>query len=147
MSKPIVLMAAAFFFSFSVYLAWSLTESEFRGRSGLAELEREFKGISKPPGSLVGTERRSSKAIQQVVSSDFTSSLTPDEIFVFFDKELVQSGWMLLGRKLTLGRVVNMRYCKGDLEVVVEMISVDAQRTRYYFGVRWDGGPFTKSGC
>jgi len=148
-SRPVRLGLVVTFIVFGLYFAYLLAGSNFRSSSHMPTLAREFAAATPPSSTQQVSElRRSSKLIVQSVSADFQTSLTPKEIEQHYEKVLQANGWRLLARRASeSSKWRDVRFCKNDLEAVLQVKAPEGSQTRYYFGVQWEGGPYTRTGC
>ena len=112
-------------------------------------MAKEFAAIPPPSDARrLGEIRESSKWIRQSISADFIVRSTAADVEQHYNRMVASRGWKpaMTESKAEFGRRVS-RFCKGDLDLVLEIPDLTATPLRYYLGVQWEGGPHYKSGC
>lgn len=117
---------------------------EPNGAAKQAELERQFDGIPKLPGS-VPTE------LNKIYTSDrgkigfYKVSSTPDEIKSYYETELEKLGWKYIGTKKVeayqrfTGGTQNL-FCNGEVAATLFVTAQDEQRLGYTYSLALNWG-------
>jgi hypothetical protein len=147
--RPVKFTLISSFVVFGLYLVFMLVASDFRGPESISVLSSEFAAIAPPPKSRQSGEvRRTSRLIIQTVAADFESELSGREIEAHYDDALRRNGWRLLAARETTGNDWSERsYCKNGFDAILQATQMGDAVSRYYFAVRWEGGPYTRTGC
>ena len=131
------------------YFVWSVSQSEFRGSSSMQRISAEFSSVPPPRKTAWASElRESSKFIVQTVSADFRASLSATEVVRHYETALTARGWRRVSAANDSSNAARVaKFCKEDLDAVLEFTVMEPDQSRYYFGVRWEGGPRQRTGC
>lgn len=150
-NKFFIWFVSIFAIFFGMYFFWLLSGSEFRGLPYVADLsylEEEFKKIPPPEGAtLSGQIKVLPKTTLHVVSANFDASLPVALVAKHYQETLGQNGWKQVSVMKDSNNIKRVEFCKKDIDAIVEFVISEENFSRYYFGIRWDGGRLSRTGC
>lgn len=119
-----------------------MAHAKFKFSSEFKTLEIQFDNI-KPIASakVLGKRTSVSKVIKQVVSENYTSSLSPQDVVAFYSKQLQTQGW----RIKSAASPTSQTFCMDDLDATIEILNPSSGK--FNFEVRWEGVTAVKTGC
>ncbi|WP_133164348.1 hypothetical protein [Solimonas fluminis] len=126
-----------------IYFSWTALNTRTYSQSSISDVQREFSSIAAPSNSRrVSDIRKSSKVTVQAVYADFLVPPPIDSIALHYEEQLLATGW----REVARGDRTR-KFCKADMDAVIEIIETSSTGVRYYFGVTRESGPARKTGC
>jgi hypothetical protein len=141
--------SAAIFFV--LYFFWLMAGSEFRGLpyvGDLSYLEEEFRMITPPEGAALSSDIKVlPKSTLHVVSAHFIAPSSVASIVKHYQDSLQKLGWRQVNMMMDNSNIKTVKFCKKDMDAILEFIVSGENDSRYYFGVRWEGGRLVKTGC
>lgn len=145
-SKSVRNFALVAMLGFGAYFAWTMAHTTFYSSGSISDLEKEFGAVEHPKGAA-RTEPATvaSKVTFQVVAATYVADTSATELKRQLAASLASRGWINKADPRSSGQYA--KFCKNDLDAVVEVTSENAQRTRYYFGISRQQGPRVASGC
>ena len=148
LSKPVrwlLITSSAFFV---MYFAWTALHTTVYSYSSVRQLREVFDGISPPPAShKIDAIHVSSKFTTQSVYENFSSPLTSDATNQYYAALLAAQGWKESESRATFGGGHYSKYCKGDMDVVVETIQPTSSQTQFLLSVNRENGLRESTGC
>jgi hypothetical protein len=148
LSKPIrwLLISSSAFFV--IYFGWTALHTTVYSYSSVRQLREVFDGISPPPTShKIDDLHTSSKFTTQSVYENFSSQLTSDATIRYYADLLAVQGWKESESRATFEGGHYSKYCKGDMDVVVETIQPTSGQTRFLLSVNRENGLRESTGC
>lgn len=148
LSKPVrwlLITASAFFM---IYFAWTALHTTVYSYSSVSQLREAFDSISPPPAShKIDAIHISSKFTTQSVYENFSSPLTSDATDQYYAALLSAHGWKESESRATPGGGHYSKYCRGDMDVVVETTQPTSGQTQFLFSVNRENGLRESTGC
>jgi hypothetical protein len=87
------------------------------------------------------------KTTLHVVSAKFDAPMPIDMTVQHYQRVLMSRGWRQVSMARNGSNINKVKFCKGDMDAILEFSVGSENSARYYFGVRWAGGRFSKTGC
>ena len=138
--RPIEIAVALTVGVVGAYVVWSASQSRFYSADSVNELVTEFSKTAVPSGgNALENMHVSSKMTFQTVYADFRAPMSADELANYYTRVLGDRNWVVVEKRSAARGGRFLKFCKGDLNAVLETIDSSAIQTRYYFGIERSG--------
>ena len=148
LSQPVrwlVITASAFFMT---YFGWTALHTTVYSYSSVGQLREVFDSISPPPASQkIDAIHISSKFTTQAVYENFLSPLTSDATNRYYAALLAAQGWKESESRATFRGGHYSKFCRGDMDLVVETIEPTSSQTQFLLSVNRENGLREHTGC